>query len=151
KVKAGEQLVFENGAAMLRSALQPVFGIYDADQNPVAQYGLDGGRAAEYFAHHFEKAGSYYLRISDYEEQGGPQRFYRIKVGKFPLVLSAYPLGVERGKTAEVSLAGFNLETKMAVSGEPSPEDERAVIVRPKARGGRAFNKVKLAVDSEPA
>ena len=38
-VKAGEQLVFENGAAMLGSALQPVVSIYDADQALVKEYG----------------------------------------------------------------------------------------------------------------
>src|SRR5690242_5834979 len=38
-VKAGEQLVFENAATMLGSALQPVIGIYDAGQNLIKQYG----------------------------------------------------------------------------------------------------------------
>src|SRR5450631_2919080 len=48
--RAGEQLVFENGAAMLGSQLQPVVSIYDAEQSLVKQYGLDGGRSAQYFA-----------------------------------------------------------------------------------------------------
>ena len=96
-VSAGEQLVFENGAAMLGSALQPVVSIYDADQALVKEYGLEGGRSAQYFAHRFDKAGAYYIKIADYEEGGSARHFYRIKVGKFPLALAAYPLGVREG------------------------------------------------------
>jgi hypothetical protein len=149
--RAGEQLVFENGAAMLGSALQPVVSIYDAGQNLVEEYGLHGGQSAKWFAHRFDKEGTYYIKIADYEEGGGEGHFYRIKIGKFPLALSAYPLGLERGKTAQISLAGYNLGSgKITVKGEPSPEDERAAIVRPKAPAGKAFNQVKLALGSEP-
>jgi hypothetical protein len=150
-VRAGEQLVFENGAAMLSSALQPVISIYDADQNLVKEYGLEGGRSAQYFAHRFEKAGAYYIKIADYEEDGNARHFYRIKVGKFPLVLNAYPLGLQKGKTEQIALAGYNLGAgKIDVSGQPSPEDEESVILRPKVAAGKTFNKVKLALGGEP-
>jgi len=150
-VKAGDQLVFENGAVMLGSALQPVVTIYDADQTLVRQYGLDGGKSAQYFAHRFEKAGAYYVKIADYEEGGGGGHFYRIKVGKFPLALAAYPLGVRKGRTTRVALTGFNLGAgEIDVSGEPSPEAESAVILRPKVAAGKTFNKLKLAVGDEP-
>jgi hypothetical protein len=150
-VRAGDQLVFENGAAMLGSALQPVVSIYDADQALVKEYGLEGGRSAQYFAHRFDKAGAYYIKIADYEEGGSARHFYRIKVGKFPLALAAYPLGVRKGQTEQIALSGYNLGTgKIAVAGEASPEDESAVILRPKVAAGKTFNKVRLAVDSEP-
>lgn len=150
-VRAGEQLVFENGAAMLGSALQPVVSIYNADQALVTQYGLEGGRSAQYFAHRFDKAGAYYVRIADYEEGGSSRHFYRIKVGKFPLVLAAYPLGVRKGQTQQIALTGYNLGTgKLAVPGEASPEYESAVMLRPKVAAGKTFNKLKVAVDHEP-
>ena len=150
-VQAGEQLVFENGAAMLGSALQPVVSIYDAEQALLKQYGLEGGRSAQYFAHRFDKAGAYYIKIADYEEGGSARHFYRIKVGKFPLALAAYPLGVRKGQTTQVALTGYNLGAgKVAVAGEASPEDESAVILRPKVAAGKTFNKLKLAVGDEP-
>jgi hypothetical protein len=150
-VKAGEQLVFENGAAMLGSALQPVVSIYDADQALVKEYGLEGGRSAQYFAHRFDKAGAYYIKIADYEEGGSARHFYRIKVGKFPLALAAYPLGVRKGQTAQIALSGYNLGAgKIAVAGEASPEDESAVILRPKVGAAKTFNKVELALGDEP-
>jgi hypothetical protein len=149
--KAGEQLVFEDGAAMLGSALQPVVSIYDADQTLVRQYGLEGGRSAQYFAHRFDKAGSYYIKIADYGESGSGRHFYRIKVGKFPLAEAAYPLGVPRGRTEQVTLTGYNLGTgQLAVKGEPSPEDEWSVILRPKVAAGKTFHKVRLALGDEP-
>ena len=154
-VKAGEQLVFENGAAMLGSVLQPVVSIYDADQALIHEYGLEGGRSAQYFAHRFDKAGAYYVKIADYEEGGSARHFYRIKVGKFPLALAAYPLGVRKGQTDQIALTGYNLGAgKVAVAGEASPEDESpyesVLILRPKVAAGKTFNKLKLAVDSEP-
>jgi hypothetical protein len=150
-VSAGQQLVFENGAAMLGSALQPVVSIYDADQALVKEYGLEGGRSAQYFAHRFDKAGAYYIKIADYEEGGSARHFYRIKVGKFPVALAAYPLGVRKGQTEQIALTGYNLGAgKVAVAGETSPEYESALMLRPKVAAGKAFNMLKLAVDSEP-
>src|SRR5439155_10027781 len=42
EVKAGDELVFENAAAMLNSALKPVVGIYAADQSPLREFGENG-------------------------------------------------------------------------------------------------------------
>src|SRR5262249_38265435 len=76
------------------------------------------------------------------------RHFYRIKAGNFPLVTSAFPLGVQKGKTAEVALSGYGLSTaKATVEGKPSRELENAVIVRPKG----AFNELALPIDEEPA
>jgi hypothetical protein len=142
--------VFDNSARQLGSSLQPVVGIYDANQNLVKEFGDDGGRDTATFAYQFAKGGTYYIRVSDYEEGGNAGHFYRIKTGRFPLAVSAFPLGLEKGKTAEIHLTGYNLGAgNVAVKGEPSPEDRRAVILRPKAPSGLAFNRVKLALGNE--
>jgi hypothetical protein len=147
-VKAGQELTFENGAVMLGSTLQPVIGIYDSSQNLIQQYGQDGGRTAYAFSHKFDKAGVYYVRVADYQESGSARNFYRIKIGSFPLVTAAFPLGVEKGKTAEVALSGFGLGAgKSTVEGKPSRELENSVVVRPKG----AFNELKLPIDEEPS
>jgi hypothetical protein len=150
-VKDGDQLVFENAGELLGSSLQPVVGIYDTKQSLVKEFGADGGRDTYAFAHRFEKGGTYFVRISDYEESGSGKHFYRMKVGKFPLVISAFPLGVPQGKTTEVILSGYNLGSgKVQVKGDPSPRDEGAVILRPQAPAGPAFNEVKLALGTTP-
>ena len=148
QAKAGQELVFENAAVLLGSALQPVIGIYDANLNLVQQYGEDGARSAYAFSHKFAKAGTYYVRVSDYQSSGSARHFYRIKLGNFPLVTAAFPLGVQKGKSAEVTLSGYDLASaKFSVKGEPSPDLENSVLVRPKG----AFNEVKLPINEEPA
>lgn len=150
-VKAGEQLVFDNGAMLIGSTLQPVVSIYDADQNLIHEYGADGAMDAQIFAQSFPKAGTYYIRIADFLESGKSTNFYRIMVGQFPLVAWAYPLGLQEGKTREISLTGFDLgTTKLAVKGTASPGEEDAVLLRPKTQRGVSFNEVKLAVGPEP-
>src|SRR5260370_20933382 len=93
-VKAGEQLAFENGAMLIGSALQPVVSILTEDQSIVKEFGAGGGLDTLRFAHKFDKAGTYYIRIADYQSSGRGSNFYRIKVGQFPIVTGAYPLGV---------------------------------------------------------
>ncbi len=149
-VTAGEQLVFQNSAPELGSNLQPVIGVYDSNQNLLNAFGEDGSREANEFAYTFAEGGTYYVRVSDYQEGGNSRHFYRIKVGQFPLAVAAFPLGLQEGKKAEIDLTGYNLNGKVAIEGEPSPEDRRAVIFRPDGKRGAAFNRVKLALGSEP-
>ncbi len=149
--KAGDRLVFENSAAMLGSALQPVISIYDSNFAVIAQFTEDGGRNVNAFAHKFERGGDYYLRISDYEDSGSPRHFYRIKVGRLPVAISAFPLGVPKGQTADIALTGFNLKaSKVSVKGERSAEDPDVVWLRPQGISGASFNRVKLAIGTAP-
>ncbi len=151
RVKAGEELVFENGATALGSTLQPVVSILAEDQAVIAEFGNDGGPGASYFAHRFEKAGTYYVRVADYQRTGKPSHFYRLKAGKFPLATAAWPMGLEKGATREVALKGFNVDTKpVAVKGEPSQESEDTLTFRPKGKAGVSFSDLKLALGREP-
>ena len=145
-VKAGDELVFENGAALIGSTLQPVITVLGEDESVVGQFGMHGGMSAVHFAQRFEKGGTYYIRVADYQESGKATHFYRIKVGKFPLVTGAYPQGVQQGKTREISLRGYNLDTKISVKGVPSEGSEDTTVLRP----NHSFNELKLAVNREP-
>ncbi len=149
--KAGDRLVFENAARMLGSALQPVISIYDSNFAVVAQFTENGGRSVNAFAHKFDRAGDYYLRISDYEDSGSARHFYRIKVGRLPITVSAFPLGLPKGQTADIALNGFNLKTsQVSVKGEPSAEDPDAVWLRPQGVSGASFDRIKLALGTGP-
>ena len=151
KVKAGEELVFDNGAMELGSALQPLVAIVTADGTVVKEYGYDGGRTVTSFAHKFAAAGTYYVRVSDYQRGGSGRHFYRIKVGQFPVVSGVYPLGMAKGAARKVSVRGYALGlTDVAVEGKAAPEDEDAVIVRAQTPNGFAHNKVKLALGRDP-
>ncbi|HUS07491.1 MAG TPA: hypothetical protein VMZ52_14385 [Bryobacteraceae bacterium] len=152
KVRAGEQLVFENGAALTGSTLQPVVAIVAEDQSVVKEFGTDGGTSVSYFAHKFDKAGTYYVRVTDYQQSGRGSHTYRIKVGNFPLAISAFPLGVQRGQATQVGFRGYRLgDLKVAVKGETKlDEEEDTIKIRPEAAGGKSFYQVKLAVGKDP-
>ena len=106
-VNAGQEISFQNGAMLIGSSLQPVVAILDADLNVVREFGANGGREQVMFAHRFEKAGVYYVRVTDYQHSGRAGHFYRIMAGEFPLVTGAYPLGVRKGAGGEIALRGY--------------------------------------------
>lgn len=150
-VKAGTLLSFENSAMAVGSSLQPVVAILDEQGNVLAEYGLDGGSETTAFAHKFAKDGVHYVRVTDYEKSGRGSHTYRIKVGEFPLVTSAFPLGLQRASKSELQLAGYNLGiNKITATGTPSKEDPNALLLRPQTPEGPAFNRIKLALGNEP-
>jgi len=145
-VKAGERITFENGAMQIGSTLQPVVSILAEDQSVVAEFGADGGPDTLRFAHQFDKAGTYYIRVADYQSSGRGSNFYRIIAGDFPLVTRAYPLGLPLGAEREVSLTGWDIEPKLKVKGELSPDSEDTLTIRP----DHSFNELKLAAGRQP-
>jgi hypothetical protein len=144
-VRAGQQLTFWNGAALLGSTLQPVVTILAEDQSIVREFGAFRGVEAIRFAHRFEKAGVYFIRIGDFQHNGKNSHYYRFIAGDFPLVTGAYPLGVEIGKSREIALTGYNLPAQMNVKGEAGEASEDAILLRP----NHSFNQLRLALGSE--
>lgn len=152
QVKAGEELVFENQAMRIGSTLQPVVRIVAEDQAVLAEFGYDGGATVNRFSHKFAKGGTYYVRVADYESSGRGSNFYRILVGKLPVAVSAYPLGLPRNAEKSVKLEGFNLgpAAQLTAKGVPARIDPDAVILRPKTAAGESFTEVKLALGDDP-
>ncbi len=149
--KAGEQLVFDNGGTTIGSTLQPLIAILREDQTEVRTFGEDGGASAVNFTHKFDKAGTYYIRVADYQQSGRASHTYRIKVGNFPLVTSAFPLGVQAGKSAEVTLRGYQLsKPTIQVKGEAKDGEEDVMMIRPAFSAGASFSEVKLALGQDP-
>jgi hypothetical protein len=148
QVKAGQQIVFFDGAQQLGSTLQPVVQIVGEDLAVLAEFGTDG-HPAERFAYRFEKSGTYFIRVTDYQKGGRASHFYRLLMGEFPLVTHAFPLGVQRSKTAELSVGGPGLsETKASVE---LPSDDLPIVrVRPRLRNGASFTEIRLAVSDDP-
>ena len=150
-VEAGQQLVFTEGGAKIGSKINPIIDLLTADHSPVRLGRQERDRAGRAFAHRFEEAGNYVVRVSDYQRDGSKDHFYRLAVGGYPVVESAYPLGLRRGDSVTVALKGFNLgDGKLDVRGEPSWMDEHTVVVRPDTNEGRSFNTVKLALGDHP-
>jgi hypothetical protein len=145
QVRAGQRLAFEYSPGEIGSQLMGVIEIIDAGMAVLASY-TDSS-----FGHTFPKDGVYYIRVSDYQRKGSANHMYRIKVGEFPLVSRVYPLGIRRGETAKVRLAGENLgATAVSLKGEPSEGYADLAWVRINTPSGPAFNRVPLAIGDYP-
>jgi hypothetical protein len=63
--------------------------------------------------------GTYELEIRDSIYRGRQDFVYRVTIGEFPFVTSVFPLGMQRGKRAQVRLTGWHLPTnKVELHGE---------------------------------
>lgn len=151
-VKAGDELVFENQAMRIGSTLQPVVRILGTDQSVLREFGYDGGATVNRFSHKFDKGGTHFIRVADYESSGRGSNFYRILVGKLPVAVSAYPLGVRRGGEREIAVTGYNLgaAAKLAAKGTATAANPDAVVLRPNTPSGEAFTELKLALGDDP-
>jgi hypothetical protein len=151
KARANQQIVFDNGAAMLGSSLQPVVKILSEDQTVLSVFGEDGADSVRTFAYKFAKEGVYYIQIADFQQSGRASHTYRFKTGEFPVVTGVYPLGLPAGKLAAVTVEGYNVgDGKLTVTGTPSPKDAFSAIVRPEFASGVAFNEIQLDLGSYP-
>ncbi|MGH9631051.1 MAG: hypothetical protein ACRD7E_22315 [Bryobacteraceae bacterium] len=151
KVSAGEELVFEDGGPATESKLQPVISIVRDDLSVVKQFGQDGGESATHFAHKFDQAGSYFVRIGDYQQSGSAGHTYRVKIGSFPIVTSTFPLGLQEGQTADIAMRGYQVSGEtLKVAGKLEPGEEDFLEIRPELSAGASFTEVKLAVGQDP-
>src|SRR5262249_5408197 len=110
EARAGEELVFEVIAQPIRSRLQPVLTLLDSSGKTVVESQPKVGKSDVLLGWHFKDAGSYVLQVRDYEGAGGGDVHYRLNVGEFAVVTRMFPLGVQKGTTAEVAIEGFNLD-----------------------------------------
>jgi hypothetical protein len=146
QVRAGQEVAFQNNAALLGSSLQPVVTILDSDLNTVRTFGANGGAEQVAFAHRFANAGTYYVRVADYQQSGRASHTYRIVAGEFPLLSGAFPMGLRRGSSAELAVNGHFVASKIKVEGKPGADSEDTVTLRPE----HAFNQVRVALGDEP-
>jgi hypothetical protein len=146
QVKAGQEISFLNQAMLIGSSLQPVVSILDAESNPIRDFGVNGGSEQTMFGHRFEKAGTYYIRVADYQHSGRGSHFYRIIAGDFPLVLGAYPLGLRASSSGDLGLRGIHLAASLKVDAKPGPESEDSLLLRPQ----HSFNQVRVALGALP-
>lgn len=97
-VEVGVELLAVGGAKFA-----PLLRLVDPDGNTVAETttGLLG--------HTCVKEGVYALGVREREYRGGGNRAYRLSIGDVPVVTSIFPLGLQQGTTATVTLQGVNL------------------------------------------
>lgn len=106
--KAGDQIGVQVLAGELGSKLDPVLILTDASGTILAE-GLTS------LGYRVAKPGTYSVGIRDREYRGAADMTYRLNIGDVPVITGVFPLGVMRGRTADVHLEGVNLGTMQSV------------------------------------
>lgn len=109
-VRAGQTLTFEAVGRRIGSPLDPVIVLHDArtGRELPGLYADDtpGLQADARLTHTFAEAADVLVEVRDSTYRGGPEYAYRLRVGEFPAVMTAFPLAVEAGKPTRVGGAG---------------------------------------------
>lgn len=149
-VKGGEPVTFEVLARRIGSPMDPVLILYDGSGKELTSLYADdtpGLQGDCRLTHTFPAAGEVIVEVRDTTFRGGADFAYRLRVGNFPGATTAFPLAVERGKSAEVGFAGPNLSglKPVAVKGEGE-----VVYIAPKRDGGASGWPVPVRVSDYP-
>ncbi len=124
--KAGQRIVVDMESARLGAKLQPVLrlenpqGVQLAWSQPQRVIGGDARVEAT-----LPVDGSYTVRFHDLLYRGAGPGFFRVKIGDLHYADMAFPLGVERGKAADVTFVSSSLPqglTAPLVPGDIGPE-----------------------------
>ncbi|MEI8017671.1 MAG: PPC domain-containing protein [Schlesneria sp.] len=107
-VQAGQRLSIEVLARRIGSSLDPMIRLLDIKGRELA-YNDDtpGLNSDSSLVYTFKDAGEYIIELRDIKYGAGN---YRLRIGDFPVATVAYPLAVQRGTTANVTLAGFGVD-----------------------------------------
>lgn len=107
QVAAGQRVSFEVLARRLGSPLDSMIRLLDAKGRELAYnddapgVGMDSS-----LSYIFKDAGEYTLEIHDMLYRGGGNFTYRLRIGDFPSVTVPYPMGIQRGVSANLAFAG---------------------------------------------
>lgn len=141
KVAPGQTLTFEVLARRIGSPLDPIVVLHDArtKRELVDLYADDtpGLQSDCRLTHTFKEGGEFLVEVRDTTYAGGPNHFYRLRIGEFPGATTAFPLAVERGKTTKVGFAGPGTADILPVTVRASANPGRSALsVTPKRTGG---------------
>ncbi len=149
---AGQELVFQVIASSLSSELQSVLVLRDGTGQVLARAGDFSRQPDAVLTFKLPADGKYTLSVSDWEQGGGPNHFYRLNAGAFPYLAKLFPLGVRAGQSADVDVKGSNLGQvhKVKMQAPASTEGWQTLPVRVKTSQVESLNKLYLAVGNEP-
>ena len=149
--KAGEDIVFRVQASEIGSKLVSALALSDTDGKVLASAGQDTNRRDAVLLYHLKQAGRYSITISDRDNGGGKQYFYRLDAGALPYVETVFPLGVRAGQPTQISVSGANLGGINSITVQPPATTDGWKTMHLDTIGStRSLNEVKLAVSDVP-
>jgi hypothetical protein len=153
QARAGERVTFEILGRRLGSGVDPQITLYDAHSMREIAYDNDapGCQSDPRLTYTFKKAGEYLLEVKDVLNRGGPDFWYRLRIGDFPCATVPIPMAARRGSKTPVGFAGSLVAGVAPVMVDvPSDPLIGAVSVTPRGANGLYGWPVQLAVSDYP-
>jgi hypothetical protein len=105
QVTAEEVISFDVYASRIGSSMDPVLRLLTAAGDELAYADdSDGLNTDCRFRHQFATAGTYIIEVADSGYKSGQP--YALRIGNFPNVTTAFPLGIQQGAEAAVGFTG---------------------------------------------
>ena len=154
--KAGQTLVCEVQARALVPYIadavpgwfDPALTLYDASGRKLGSVDDYHLKPDPLLIYKVPKDGEYVLELEDIIFRGRGDFIYRLSIGELPFIAHVFPLGAQRGSTAQLELHGANLpEQTLKLPISTDPNTRRSVSV---TRNGIVSNRVLIAVDDAP-
>jgi len=147
--KRGESLVCRLEAKSLGSMLDGFVTVLDPDGEVAVSANNFDESDDPVVAYIAPRDGVYTVRVNDQAMAGSPKHFYRLSVGRFPLVTGAFPMNVPVGRETTVALAGFNLPADAVVKVNPKAAGEVLVPVDAERYQALRAVSVRATADAE--
>lgn len=142
-VPSGYRLCLEVLARRIGSTLDPIILLHDAKtgREVPSLYSDDapGLQTDARLTHTFKEGGAYIVEVRDSTHRGGPDYWYRLRVGDFPSAITPLPLAARRGSTSKIHFAGPDLEGVAPIP-VTVPSDPALSSIRIAPKGGRAHS-----------
>ena len=105
--KAGQQVVFEVEANRIGGKIRPVLHLYDA-ANQHLKWSMPSPslRGDTRLEAKLPADGKYTIELHDLQYAAPAPNFFRLKIGNWQYADAAFPLAIQRGKSAELELLG---------------------------------------------
>jgi hypothetical protein len=137
--QAGQRVSFEVLGRRLGSAFDPQLAIYDAKTLREVAYDNDapGLQTDPRLTLTFKEAGDYLIEVKDVLNRGGPDYWYRLRIGDFPCATVPIPMAAKRGTSVEVRFAGPTVDgVPPALLTVPRDPARNTVWVTPRGPNG---------------
>jgi len=152
QVAAGQRVSIEVLARRLGSPLDSMIRLLDNKGRELAYNDDAAGLGSDsMLSYTFKDAGEYLLEVRDIRYQGGGNFLYRLRIGDFPCVTVTYPMGIQRGVSANIGFAGSTAQEAQSIPVNIAPT---AVVdwlpLGAKSAAGKSSGFAVVAVGANP-
>jgi hypothetical protein len=149
QVEAAQRVAFEVHAQQLRSPMDPVVRLLNAQGKILHQ--VDDSQVGPdcRFQYDFTEAGEYWLQISD-SRHAAAGASYQLRLGDFPLAYHCFPLAAQAGTKSRIEFIGPTEQSGVTSEVTFPPQTTGTVYVSGRVSDGQASTWLPILVTPTP-